>query len=362
MLLLLLPIYSFAIIPTDSILSSTVVTTLSNNDVCNLPGPSNLHVTSTTPTSISVAWNPVPGVFGYRVVATAIWSGSTLYYGTTNGTTAMITAPPGTSVQIAVYSLCSVDDPGGFSSIVGQTDLIILQDIVATYTGSPEPQPVCETFSFNEIVNLFQVRHNINAGIFKNFHIRTNPLPSGVNTVEVGYINLDFSEMPGPDQGSGLWRFTNEKLAFPQNGGSVTAKQFVTIRYAGSGNFIPVLQLTITLVNNGYTVCWAGLQSNYVLKELLPNELKTDPNPTSFAQLSPNPFTDALTLYLEDPAPERSILRIFDLSGRGVLKQDIEPFVTSATVDFEPTLQPGIYMARFESPEGVHMFKIIKTE
>jgi Secretion system C-terminal sorting domain len=362
--LLLLPIYSFAIIPSDSISSPNVVTTLTNDDVCNLPGPSGLYVTGTTPTSISIAWTPVPGAFGYHVLATVIATGTVIYNGPPIGTTSTtITAPSGAPVNIVVSSICNNGESGGSSSIAAQADLIILQDLVVGFQGTPAGAFNCEDYFFDSEVHLFQAKHISNAlGRFKNFKVTGQASVLGNVNVAVEYVNIDANSTVDQGQGGGgTWRFTSDKPGqpWPQNGQDVMANKTVFIKY----NSATVLKLDISLTTTGgYKVCEVIQNNDYEIIKLFSNELKTDPNPTSFVQLSPNPFTDALTLYLEDPAPEHSILRIFDLHGREVLKQDIEPFVTSASVDFESTLQPGIYLARFESPEGVHMLKIVKTQ
>jgi len=113
--------------------------------------------------------------------------------------------------------------------------------------------------------------------------------------------------------------------------------------------------VTETISNNGITLTQGFQQNDYNITEI--EELNTENiNVTIF----PNPATDLINLKLVAEYSENLSFEIFDITGREILKNNLEKGITQKEIDFS-SKPAGIYILKIHNEVGTFN-KTVKIE
>lgn len=331
---------------------------------CSLPGPSNLIVTGTTVSSVSVDWDDVPGAIGYLVTATNAVSGTVYYTATTGSSFDTATGlPSATSINVSVQAICPNGDPGEVSKVRAETDYIVIDDATVgiqlpDYMLNDDDEIKCpeqltvldqeeEVFTRFRIFNLGIAGQALKVGHFNKpprFEVEGMRYDSG------WYFSNELGEMPY--DGDQVWTQTvkvyhltmpSESLGSPVVAFRVINTDLLILRYDFSGCPEP-----------GRYLVYAGCPPND-----FGSRISSTTSPTTKGiQTSPNPFQDVLNVVLDDASA--SEVSLMDASGRVVRSQSVAE--GTQTLSFETAdLAPGLYLLRCQGPNTVKTTKVIKS-
>ena len=98
---------------------------------CELPGPSDLQVVSTTVSSVELAWTEVPGAMEYLVETTEVATGIPVSIINTNNNTVIVTGlQPDTEYTTEVITVCENSGHGGSAYVDFITNVIVVDIVV----------------------------------------------------------------------------------------------------------------------------------------------------------------------------------------------------------------------------------------
>ncbi len=105
-----------------------------------------------------------------------------------------------------------------------------------------------------------------------------------------------------------------------------------------------------------------------VFQPQLPVGIEDKPGPTSI-RCYPNPFSNDITLQLNDPAAKMAHLRILDLSGKTVYSHELSTpsarhhsFTWNGSDRYGQPVKPGTYIIEIKTDRGILTTRIIKSE
>jgi hypothetical protein len=337
---------------------------------CNLPAANNLHVTATTTSSISFAWDAVPGAAAYFVeVGEVAISTSPVYSNIVTGTSLTVTGlNSGTLHGIRVHAV----DPTGcispnFAYKTESTQFVIIDDLV--FERKTYPNTVTCTTLLTLPVQLALMNQN-SVGIFTFFEIQlidgkisvlhVNPdIINGPYKVGVHFGNLtdlpliEQGPLPQPASNVYVYNLTSNasKSSFPisnfmqtleitrQSGGQIN----ICSHNVGLPGGLPIVRA------EGYIPPFSGSGS-----------ADRDAENTPLTPIiSPNPFADDISIDLGGLAGKNAELRLFDANGRQVRTHQMGEEDQTATIQTED-LSPGMYVLRFQNDSTSKTYKLVK--
>ncbi len=322
---------------------------LANNDAgafsCSLPAPASIAIIAKSTNSLTVQWAAVPGAIAYDVTAYDVIT--MLPYPVLPTFPSAVSAvvaplPAGVEVEVRVAPICANGEKSGnHIAVRGFTDIVI--DIVAngracegrwdfSAVGTGNNTDIQVTMSKNleyycEVVEYASSQRStfsLNTSSMNN-HAAFAPVYTNIgqfsadatgtfaylrNTANVSICNFNIS-------GASTSQVVLHVLNLPSTHG-------FNLRYCGDGG------------KGG-----AGNRSDMVAADDTPEWT-----------ISPNPFTDLLTIHLPEAADGDARVTLLQINGAVVESQKV-PMTGNAVCDFNTASLPaGMYLVRTETPGG----------
>jgi hypothetical protein len=317
-----------------------------------LPAPTNLHITGYTATSVSLAWDAVPGATNYLVETflgnnplplASIITPNTAY--TVTGLT------PNLEYRFEVAGIDTNNEIGERAEIFGKSGIVM--DLVPDRTSTPAIKEVAPDPGSNNNYTLDWV-----ADRSYWFEVHSNGGPYCRYKFTIRETNGDKVEVWQPE---GFLATHPKGYEIDGNWSQPTAEDAVFIRVSDVWNpiFPGIGDLSVLHIDyqSVLKLFWDPNSSNYtfsVWEEDMPEgrseQIGQVPIPdTDDIQISPNPFQSQIQIDGLNPDAETT-LQLFHFDGRLAKSQQ----VTTAQKYTLPTheLSPGVYFLRLES-EGV---------
>ena len=351
----------------------TAKSTTAATTVCNLPAPENLHIIDLNPTSATAVWDPVVGASAYWVKLTEEATGNIIF---DNPVPTTYKAFTGLSSQmIYQVEVRAIDAVGCISPNSSQarfeTPFIIIDEIIAEFPGTWQQPTSNITVSETDPVVLFKFSYNGSADeIFKY-------------TFDPKEANSVTHDNPSTGVGSGYygqgWQFSSTKALPPLSDNNVPSTNVYTSVSAYYLN-------TPTPIQN-YDVNWSDFSLDFNLKTsdrsglldvtqsgggtgivnlwwaypvVVNHRSSSSDDNTDNPLLSPNPFTNYLSVELTADQSAGSNIQLIDANGKTVR--------TAQTTDGQQQvwletmgIQPGLYFVRCESAKAVKTYKVVKV-
>jgi hypothetical protein len=340
-------------------------------DNCNLPGPSNLTNTGATTTSLSFAWDPVPGRDRYEVLLSEVVTGDPIYSGPEFSESLTIGGlNPDTEYELKVWSVCPNGALGGYSAIIAHTDYVIVEDIITTrqfnnevlgnnfplYADDLSPQP-------NE---LFKIKAPNGKSTLFESEKNTTPVQNAL------YVHrLEFNHENGTLEQREEWILGVTDTDAPFGGpGKKQNMDVVNVYHKRDTRHEHVMIMWCSRddSDNSSILGWAPLVSGYELVKSVGPGFEGGQGPGNRSNMAdlekgitvgPNPFQDNLVLRTQDNQTEKANISMIEpISGRVLFQIKYAGGQISLPVAH---LSAGSYIVRYESPTATQSFKVIKT-
>ncbi|MBN8679442.1 MAG: T9SS type A sorting domain-containing protein [Chitinophagales bacterium] len=331
------------------------------NDTCTLSAPFNFHVKGIGPDWALFAWQVASPNIQHRI--RLYRASDTLLLSTTIVPSGVgevnIPIPPMTDVFAVANAICTNGIHSENISSTFPIHGIILDLIVIGYQGSSNA-PNC-SFMMNGGSGCpfgnsgkFTFRVTLSGKKSKQFEIeRVSP------DEELYHITQE----PG-----------NNLFNFYCGNGTPTGcpNPWITIKYLLNGVEVPAANLTVndlTQTNPTLTgITFMIGNEPVVIQRLTPFGLdKPDysssralESPDNISTLSPNPFSNELTISFEQTLETPQTIQLFSSEGRLTLQETIPANQSSHTLS-TAHLAPGFYFLRIEADGNVQTFKVIKS-
>ena len=327
---------------------------------CELPAPENFQIVSTTSTSVTLSWSPLPGAVAYEVRAYILNSPTPAVQIVTSNSATFNNVNPNFVYRYQVAGICENGDRGEWTSILGKGTGIVL-DLVADRHGAPELVEVAPDLGTISTYTLNWV-----AGDSYWFKIEAN----GASYSRYVFVVPDFG---------GHFTFAKEHeylVTYPYGLRSFVGwigpflandVDLIRICYGFNPDNTGIGDITLTMATPSiFKITWTNIQSNFSFKlfKRVPEGLKatedridSSKDVSAIIQVSPNPFESALQITGLNPNAETT-LQLFHFDGRLAQAQQS---TTAQNYNLNTQhLPPGVYFLRIES-EGVQKtHKLVK--
>lgn len=335
---------------------------------CNLPAPSNLVVTNVTTNSISVDWDDVPGAIGYYVKATNAQTGQTYYTSTPTASSDIATGlPSGTLIKIEVCAICSGGlQSGNYASVVEQTQIVIVDDIMGYYPSTNPPTTCQDVF---QLPTCFQ----LDWGAFNKTYFKVDYV-SFDGTIGIYHVNPDPYNQQGQllyEQG---WYFVPNDRIPPFNNTQRPTKSvdiyYQSVTNSNSyGDYVFSFEIKHIPSAASFAICYAP-NNNFAIRPAAscssdPKGNGSKPTPTQepsateALQAYPNPFKNVLEVALGEVGTQEARLDLIDVNGRLVRTETVGAGTYSVSIETRD-LAPGVYVLRCQSAATSKTLKVIK--
>ncbi len=329
---------------------------------CDLPAPFGFHIEAIGATWVTMGWGGnvlyQHRIRMYRVSDNFLLSTTIVPAGTL---TATIAIPFDTQVKAVINAIC-ID--GGHSPNTTEKILkgIILDLVVNGFHGSTESS----SCNFSNIGTC-----DFEGSGYTTFKISLNGQYPKQFDVEPGhdqYNNLKyFIRLPTSNGGSNTFNFYCDSDVQPD-----CQTPLITVKFNGSiVAYIDAFQTTGTNtlwgnLNVNGTSCRIDRLTFYNGSGFVPDPPKGLLRPGStlsdhMASASPNPFSEALEVFLPPSTAEQVQLQLFNLNGQKVLDQEFEGGQEQYSLS-TAGLSPGFYLLRIEADGEVQTLKVVKSE
>lgn len=325
---------------------------------CDLPAPTNLHVTQIGPTTAAIAWDPVSGAWGYSVklfdngvpvYATIVTTATNwTFTGLTPGVTYTANVHPRSSpneecpnfattdfTTIVIEIVCEVKTCTPSTLLIGNASP---NDPEVDYTWLPGSQEVYFIWINNGLGQTvkYEFEQVASTGLFPIRPLSGNP--SGY------YLGINPLRLCPNYHG-------NTKEFFICDANGIVVSGIIYNDKITFGNFASGVSVSVRrgacIVNDPPAPINAA------------DRLAPATDGIGFIRPLPNPFTDVLTLRGAGGTPEAPVqILLFDAAGR-LIRQ--EQAVIEGSHDL-PTddLPPGVYFLKLQSGTGSFAYKLLK--
>lgn len=345
---------------------------------CNLPAPENFHVVGIGTNWVDLAWDALPSAEGgYRI--RTFRSSDDLLINTTNVDTWDIISVringlvSGEQYYSIINARCAEGEDSEQERQSSDFIALILDLLVQGYS-APYTSTNCT------IIN----------GVNNNCIFPLTPNTVFPFKIQTGFVNRDFGIKVIPSGGVDV-RFQclliSEESVYPfkfycsnrinTDPPPCYATEFIDVTYPLNGEEALIARFTLgsTTTNSIFScvLIESGFQIRYLNPKPLPNP-STPPAPTAlrerdqageqlgnFAFCTPNPFSDALDVTLNQPVQTEASIQLLNLSGQTVLNQPLAIGQEQHTL-FTEHLPNGFYMLRIEADGEVQTLKVFKSE
>lgn len=312
---------------------------------CELPPPQSIWTDSITSTSLYVGWSPVAGAYNYRIQVYNQVSGALIgTYFSFVESKSISNLPPGALVRIEVSATsCQGGKYGNPISIVEQLTSIITVDVFS-YLKCRPPNPTA----------IAEINSKLNVSVSPEnpvFHFYTEPYLQSQTKFESEF-EPDIFEPNLLRVYVGLMQqcFTTETPA-------PTLKVKYNTPFGEAKDWLEISNLLYINQELHFTVTF--LKKSIYSIRYCDGGIESSERDFSTPSVSPNPFTDKLTVTAPALSGTHTTVQLFDASG--VLIGHIE--TDSGLFEFKTDLiPPGIYYIRILSDIFPVTYKAIKIE
>jgi len=323
------------------------------------------------PTSVTYGWIPFIDGAQHRIKTFRTSDGSLLDNTVLPAgiATATILVPPNTDLSATINSICEDGSEGEPTPLI-RFPALILEIIVAGFT--PGDQRYCTIPSAN-IRCEFDASGNGTMTPFKIYN-STESRDFGVR-----YVNNNGEKLQVSLESNGNtnqhFKFYCDGITPPVPPEGCGPAQYLRIMYE-SGSGLAVQAADFVLIRNpfttfGYLQC-ISLTSGFKFDRMAPGpafgngggDRTSDPENDFSNQLptaSPNPFSNTLDIFPNNPAAASITLQMYNLSGQKVLDQQFTGGQEQYSLSTEG-LATGFYFLRIEADGEVQTLKVIKSE
>jgi len=360
-LVLLICLFSTISLKADNTPFSIVSTIPSSNDeaTCNLPAPFNFHIEEIGSTWVKYAWSGSAAykkrIRTYRASDNALLNTTIVPAG--NASAIINGLTPGTEIYGVINAICD-NGSNSTNEATSARGVTLIIDLLVELHQVPENNISTCTISGlgncalygNPMENsYFKIYLNANPNDFRFFAMRQT---DGI------HYKVVINEGNGSNQ---------SQFDFKCNGSdpdtSCSGPQAIEV-WGASSVLIGKISASLSQTSTLFYTPENGV-SGYTIKNIIPNAergaLNRPAKDATLASTAPNPFSEALEVFLSQPNAQQITLQLFSLSGQKVLDQQFpggqEQYSLSTA-----GLSTGFYLLRIEADGEVQTLKVIKSE
>lgn len=327
---------------------------------CELSAPENFQIVSTTSTSVTLSWSPLPGAVAYEIRAYAFNSPMPSVQIVTSTTATFNNVNPNFVKHYEVAGICENGDRGAWASIQGKGTGIVL-DLVADRHGVPALEEVAPDLGTISTYTLNWV-----GGDSYWFEIKAYGTSYSRYVLEVANPGSEFVIAKEREYlvtyPFGLKSFVGWIGPFLAND-----VELIRICYGFNPDNTGIGDITLAVGQlHTFKFTWTNIQPNFSFKlfkrapggiKATEDRIDSSKDASAIIQVSPNPFESDLQITGLNPNAETT-LQLFHLDGRLAQAQHT---TTAQTYNLNTQhLSPGVYFLRIES-EGVQKtHKLVK--
>lgn len=322
---------------------------------CNLPAPNNLHIVSVGSNTATIAWDAVPGAWGYKVTLSQGGNPPSASGNTTATSMTFTDLGPGTYTA-KVYSKCTVYDDSQQSSQLQFSTIVI--ELICSVSGNSG------TSIINGSGNEYEWPWSTNQHYFIYVTHNEAIAKYEFNRVVDPVVNFSFNPGDSNPPGFNIGRVFGQSLLYcgDQSASGYTGE----IKIKDGANVVASCSFPRNNVLRVVPVAGYSITVKYSNGE--PAHLAPGSPPASFDGAAdglatalptplPNPFSDML--YLSGGASDAPVQgALYDACGRCVRQFDYDRSGLMAI----PTddLLPGMYFLQLRSASGNSTHKLLK--
>lgn len=349
---------------------SSFNTPISPTSSCELPAPTDQHLVEQGPTWVILGWTPIIDgaqhhIKIYRTSDNFLLNDLVVPAGQKKAS--IDNLPPNTAMYTTISTICQNGEDGPPSSVL-PIRAFIIDIIVAGFT--PGTESSCPIQSGGQSCNFYTSEAMTPFKISRNNDSRQFGVWAEINTSNAFYhVNI------GTNGNSGQKIIIN---CDNNNNVPCSANSRIRIAYdPGHGSLIKIADFELIQTSNtneGILKC-LFLASGWVIDRMGPGPSGEDfagpgkgapigfQNNNNFpmAIASPNPFSNTLDIFPNNPAAASITLQMYNLSGQKVLDQQLAGGQEQYSLSTEG-LSNGFYFLRIEADGQVQTLKVIKSE
>ncbi len=354
-------------------------------DSCDLAAPTNFRAIGNGATWVSLGWIGDPNAKAHKVRAYRASDGvlvrtKTFLLNTPNGLHIVDSLAPGILYHFVINPICQ---GGGVSNRSANTDSgTLIADLIVTGYTAPNlgtycplvaPGGVCAFSNVGNIPTGFRVKNTITQAQ-RTFTI----IPLVLGNITIFQVHLE------NDNSRELFKIrcrtanptfeptcTSEFIEIwepSQFGGETLIAFFHLENSATTGTFVCTIlspNRSIVRMNDGSSLPGGpgpgGPGGGGGGGRPAGGRSDISPSSNQFATVAPNPFSESLDVFPDQPSAQSIHLQMYNLSGQKVLDQQLPGGQDQYTLSTE-NLSNGFYLLRIEADGNVQTLKVVKSE